>query len=62
MNSKTLATVLSLPPVSPQAAPSTAYATNRRIRDFGIGYGNSSGYVQRPRYAPDNGRSLFRVA
>lgn len=31
-----------------------------RVRDFGIGYGRSSGYVQRPRYTSASA-TLFRI-
>lgn len=32
----------------------------RRERDFGIGYGNSSGYGRDKRYVRDSGQALFR--
>ncbi len=34
----------------------------RRERDFGIGYGNSSGYASDRRYADDWGQDRFRMA
>ncbi len=34
----------------------------RRERDFGIGYGNSSGYASARRYPRDPGNARFRVA
>jgi len=34
----------------------------RRERDFGIGYGNSSGYASERRYASDWGPTRFRCA
>lgn len=34
----------------------------RRERDFGIGYGNSSGYASARRYIGENGPRLFRCA
>ncbi|PIQ36445.1 MAG: hypothetical protein COW59_12505 [Lysobacterales bacterium CG17_big_fil_post_rev_8_21_14_2_50_64_11] len=36
-------------------------ATHYRERDFGIGYGRSSGYVRVRSYTADNQRPLFRV-
>lgn len=33
-----------------------------RDRDFGVGYGNSSGYASHGRYAPAWNQSHFRVA
>ena len=34
----------------------------RRERDFGVGYGNSSGYASARRYTRDSGNERFRVA
>jgi hypothetical protein len=34
----------------------------RRERDFGIGYGNSSGYASARRYVPEAGYARFRCA
>lgn len=34
----------------------------RRERDFGIGYGTSSGYASSRRYIGDNGPRMFRCA
>ena len=34
----------------------------RRERDFGIGYGTSSGYASPRRYIADNGPRMFRLA
>ncbi len=34
----------------------------RRARDFGVGYGSSSGYAARDRYAPNLAAARFRVA
>lgn len=34
----------------------------RRERDFGTGYGRSSGYAASRRYVSDNGMSRFRCA
>jgi hypothetical protein len=36
--------------------------SERRERDFGIGYGNSSGYASERRYANDWGLTRFRCA
>lgn len=33
-----------------------------RQRDFGVGYGNSSGYASDRRYAEDWGQDRFRMA
>lgn len=33
-----------------------------RPRDFGVGYGNSSGYASDRRYAEDWGQDRFRMA
>ncbi len=33
-----------------------------RQRDFGVGYGNSSGYASDRRYADDWGQDRFRMA
>lgn len=40
---------------------STAAPLASRSRDFGIGYGRSSGYARRSRYVQNEMRSLFRV-
>lgn len=48
------------------AAPATrldsAARPARRERDFGIGYGNSSGYASDKRYTRDWGNARFRFA
>ena len=44
-------------PVAPQAA-----RRERRERDFGIGYGNSSGYAATRRHVNDWGLTRFRCA
>ena len=36
--------------------------TQRRERDFGVGYGKSSGYVSNRRYATTSFQPLFRCA
>jgi len=47
-------------------APHTPAASRtqleRRERDFGVGYGNSSGYASARRYTRDWGNERFRVA
>ena len=43
-------------PVDPQARHS------HRPRDFGVGYGNSSGYASLRRYAQNWGQPRFRCA
>jgi hypothetical protein len=45
--------------VRPPAAPARR---EHRERDFGIGYGNSSGYASNRRYASNWGASRFRCA
>ena len=43
--------------------PTTARTPyERRERDFGVGYGNSSGYASARRYTRDWGNERFRVA
>ena len=37
-----------------------APARTHRERDFGVGYGNSSGYASSRRYADSRGGSFFR--
>ena len=48
-------------PVSPLALMN-APSRNHRERDFGVGYGNSSGYASDRRYAEDWGQERFRMA
>lgn len=43
-------------------APATPVRRERRERDFGIGYGSSSGYGTTRRYASVSGLSRFRCA
>ena len=40
-------------------SPSTPVRHEHRARDFGVGYGNSSGYVSRRRYADNWGNARF---
>ncbi|MDQ3287131.1 MAG: hypothetical protein M3Q42_02510 [Pseudomonadota bacterium] len=53
---------------STSAAPIRLVSSNnpsrpqRRERDFGVGYGTSSGYAGGRRYIGDNGPRLFRCA
>lgn len=44
-------------PVSPSARRQP-----HRTRDFGVGYGNSSGYASERRYTSDWGQIRFRMA
>lgn len=54
---------LSAPSRSPvQDAPASPARNERRERDFGTGYGNSSGYAAPRRYATVCGLSRFRCA
>jgi hypothetical protein len=51
-------------PTTTQPAPAVLFTpiTERRERDFGIGYGKSSGYVSTRRYANTPFQPLFRCA
>ena len=52
-------------PRTPVAVPSRAEIAaprRHRERDFGIGYGNSSGYGAARRYTSDWGNARFRFA
>ncbi len=42
------------------APPQPSLQLRRRERDFGIGYGNSSGYASEKRYASAWGQPRFR--
>ena len=43
-------------------APSNGQSRpQHRARDFGVGYGNSSGYASPRSYITDNGPRLFRL-
>jgi hypothetical protein len=44
---------------APTRAPSPTVRHEHRTRDFGVGYGNSSGYVSRRRYADNWGNARF---
>lgn len=46
-------------PVSNHFAP---VVERNRARDFGVGYGNSSGYATARRYTPTRATPLFRCA
>jgi hypothetical protein len=46
----------------PAAAVLFTPVTERRERDFGVGYGKSSGYVSNRRYATTPFQPLFRCA
>lgn len=47
-------------PASP--APAAPVRRLHRERDFGVGYGNSSGYASHRRYANSSFQPLFRCA
>ena len=48
-------------PVPPSVpAPSGYRDGERRERDLGVGYGKSSGYARKHRYAARSDRTLFR--
>jgi len=50
---------------TPKSAPVPQPAPVRHLhreRDFGVGYGNSSGYASDRRYAEDWGQDRFRMA
>lgn len=48
-------------PTPSNVAPFQARRT-RRERDFGVGYGNSSGYASARRYVSESGLNRFRCA
>ena len=50
--------LVSAVPATPVQQPSAML--RRRERDFGVGYGNSSGYASDKRYASAWGQPLFR--
>ncbi|HEV8694799.1 MAG TPA: hypothetical protein VGQ93_11555 [Lysobacter sp.] len=68
MNVRTFEIRNSSSPSAPtQAAPSAQTTTEpvrhlHRERDFGVGYGNSSGYASNRRYTTDWPQPLFRCA
>ena len=45
-----------------RAAVPAARVDRARAREFGVGYGNSSGYATARRYASCSGQSRFRCA
>jgi hypothetical protein len=48
-------------PAATPTTPATATPARRyRERDFGVGYGSSSGYAAERRYASDRGAALLR--
>ena len=65
MNTRTLQTrpapnpASSTPPAAEGAAPVRHL---HRERDFGVGYGNSSGYASNRRYTTNWAKPLFRFA
>jgi hypothetical protein len=70
MNTKTLNTAATIAPTADHArkvVPFSArarlgYSANASGRDFGMGYGNSSGYGLDKRYTSDWGQLRFRCA
>ena len=55
----------SSPSAQSKAAPAAQTAQVRHLhreRDFGVGYGNSSGYASNRRYTSDWTQPLFRCA
>ncbi|MGI8561846.1 MAG: hypothetical protein ACR2J7_10550 [Luteimonas sp.] len=50
-------------PAQTNPSPAASFARREpRVRDFGIGYGNSSGYASHRRYASQWGAPRFRCA
>ncbi|MCW5581028.1 MAG: hypothetical protein KIS72_06800 [Luteimonas sp.] len=49
-------------PQAPRTPTVPRIQFERRERDFGVGYGNSSGYASDRRYTRDWGNGRFRVA
>jgi hypothetical protein len=62
MNVQTLQFRTSNPSKTASFAPSAPAQLKPRERDFGIGYGKSSGYGSNRRYASDCVQPLFRCA
>ncbi|MBA3487013.1 MAG: hypothetical protein H0T88_07480 [Lysobacter sp.] len=53
----------SIPSVNPGLISATGPSRpQRRERDFGVGYGTSSGYASSRRYIGENGPRMFRCA
>lgn len=50
------------PTPTPGPTTSTVRVDRNRARDFGVGYGNSSGYATARRYASNWGAPRFRCA
>ena len=52
------------PTTAPRSAPTDVVRPidRARVRDFGVGYGNSSGYATARRYASNWGQPRFRCA
>ena len=46
---------------APQALADRPVRQPRRERDFGVGYGSSSGYASGKRYASDRAQPRFRI-
>lgn len=49
-------------PTHPARSPSAPVVDRSRARDFGVGYGNSSGYATARRYTSNWGTPRFRFA
>lgn len=47
---------------TPRTPAASRTPFERRERDFGVGYGSSSGYASARRYTRDPGNERFRVA
>ena len=60
MSATAIAARPSTPSTAPRQPAPPAPRHCHRDRDFGIGYGNSSGYGRDKRYVSDWGQSLFR--
>lgn len=57
----TTSPIPSFAPVAPAIA-AAARREQHRARDFGVGYGNSSGYSSGKRYADNWGNARFRCS
>jgi len=61
MNTQTHVPATTAPrPAAPAAERPASYREAARVRDFGVGYGNSSGYASGKRYASNWGNERFR--
>jgi hypothetical protein len=66
MNAIRLSALFAKPAANPARVPANLLSTTTRTlyreRDFGIGYGNSSGYATDRRYTSEWGPTRFRCA